>query len=88
MDETKEGLENEEDVYTPEGREAAMEDGSLTGEDEGFMQGYEQDENAVKCANCKKILEDDFIEEEVNEEQLRFCSDECAREYEKKQKET
>ena len=88
MDKTKEGEESEEDVYTSEGREAAREDDTLTGTDEGFMQGYEQDEGTATCANCKSVLEDDFIEEEINEEQLRFCSEECPREYEKKQKET
>ena len=92
MKKTKEELEQEielgekeEDPYTKEGRHAAVEDDSLTDSDEGFMAGYEQGEDSTKCATCKKILEDDFIEEEFEEETLRFCSENCAEKYEKKQ---
>ena len=39
-----------------------------------------------KCSNCKKILEEDFTEEEFHGELLKFCSDKCASEYEKQHK--
>ncbi|MBU2639952.1 MAG: hypothetical protein KKG75_04585 [Nanoarchaeota archaeon] len=86
VEEEVEQEEKEEDLYTPEGREAAEEDDEITNVEEGFMEGYDEDESAAKCANCKKILEEDFLEEEFHGELLRFCSDNCAREYEKEHK--
>ena len=84
LEEDMEQGELEEDLYTPEGRETAEEEDEITDVEEGFMEGYDEDEKAAKCANCKKILEEDFIEEEFHGELLKFCSDYCARQYEKK----
>jgi len=88
---TKEELERDietgdadEDIYTDAGREIAEEDDAITDVEAGVMEGFEEDEAAVKCANCKKILEEDFIEEELGGELLRFCSEQCARDYENK----
>ena len=78
--------EKGEDLYTPEGRESAEEADEITNVEEGFMQGYEADESAAKCANCKKILQEDFIEEDFAGELLKFCSEKCATEYEKQHK--
>lgn len=78
--------EETEDIYTDEGREKAEESDEITDVEEGFMEGYEEDEDAAKCSNCKKILEEDFLEEEFHGELLKFCSDKCAREYEKQHK--
>jgi len=33
----------EEDVYSEEGRESAVEDDEISAEEDGFMQGYEED---------------------------------------------
>ena len=33
----------EEDVYSEEGRESAVEDDEISAEEEGFMQGYDED---------------------------------------------
>ena len=94
MPKTKEELEEEvesgdreEDIYTEEGRETAEEDDTITDSEEGFMEGYEEGDSAVKCANCGTILEDDFIEREINGEEFRFCSEECAETFKKRNKE-
>lgn len=78
--------DKEEDIYTDEGREVAEEDDMITNEEEGFMEGYEEQSRATKCAKCKVILEDDFIEEEINGEEYRFCSEKCAETFKKPKK--
>ncbi len=78
--------EREEDPYTEEGREVALDDDSLTDVDEAFMKGYDGDNFMAKCATCGKILEEDFIEEEFDDTTYCFCSEECANKFEKKRK--
>ena len=73
----------EEDVYSdPE--ELLEDEDELDDVDEGFMKGYNDSEVVFKCANCKKIIEDTVIEEEFDDELLKFCSQECLSEYEEK----
>jgi len=90
MPQTKEQIEQdieagdkEEDIYTEAGRETAEDDDSITNEEEGCMEGYEEGDKAVKCAKCGKILEDDFIEREIDGEEYRFCSETCAESFKK-----
>lgn len=90
MKKTKEQIERDielgkkdEDIYTGAGREVAEEEDEISDVEEGFMEGYEEDEHAAKCANCKKILKDDYIEEEFDDEILKFCSERCASKYER-----
>ena len=72
----------DEDIYSNTGREELIEEeDEITDVDEGFMQGYEEGEKMAMCPNCKKLLEDDFVEQELNDETYRFCSDECATKY-------
>lgn len=72
----------EEDVYTEKGREELMENDEISDTEEGFVQGFEEEEKVVECANCKKILvTEDFVEEAIDGDIVRFCSDECAEEY-------
>ena len=75
--------EKEESPYSEPGREAALEEDSLTDADEGFMQGYESGGSAATCASCGKILEDDFVEKEIDGKIYRFCCDKCASDFEK-----
>lgn len=76
--------EFEEDVYTEEGQEELVENDEITDIEEGIMEGYEEGEHEAKCAQCKKILiDEDFIEEEIDGKHLRFCSEECATKFEK-----
>jgi len=78
--------DREEDIYTEEGREVAEEDDMITNEEEGFMEGYEEQERATKCAKCKMLLEEDFIEEEIEGDEYRFCSERCAETFKKPKK--
>ena len=80
-DEFEEG-KFEEDVYTEKGREELIENDEISDAEEGFVQGFEEEEKLVECANCKKVLvTEDFVEKNIDEDIIRFCSDECAEEY-------
>ena len=75
-DEFEEG-KFEEDVYTEKGREELIENDEISDAEEGFVQGFEEEEKLVECANCKKILvTEDFVEKKIDEGIIRFCSDE------------
>ena len=80
----KDNDEDEEDIYEDKSREGMLEDDDITAEDEGFMKGYEQEKSMAECARCHKILVRDFIEMEVGDETLRFCSEKCAEKYKPK----
>ena len=70
---------SEDDVYSEKGLEELEESDEINELEEGFMEGYEEGEHQAKCANCKKVLVgEDFIEEELDGENYRFCSEECA----------
>jgi len=77
--------EHEGDIYDEEGREELLEDDEIQDSEEGFVEGYEHGEHEAKCANCGIILNDlaeNIIEEEINGEYYRFCSEECADKFE------
>lgn len=78
-------LDSEEDIYSEKGAEDLLEDeDEIDDIDEGFMKGYNEGEKVAVCANCKKVLEGGVVEEDVDDETLRFCSTECATAYEEK----
>ena len=79
--------EHEEEIYEEGARQEAEEDDEIDELEEGFMQGYEN-ENMANCGNCKKVLEKEVIEEEFDGEIHRFCSEKCAEEFETKRTET
>jgi len=77
----------DDDVYSEEGREELVEEDAITDQEEGFVKGYEQEEKIAFCNECGKVLVDEnFIEMEVEDSVLRFCSRECAEEYTKSTK--
>ena len=86
------GEDDYEEVSTDQGdgdvssdpEELPEDEDTLDDVDEGFMKGYNDSEVVVKCANCKKMIEDEVIEEEFDDEKLKFCSQECLNEYEEK----
>ena len=84
FEEFGEGVEKEDDLYSEEGREKSIDDDEIDEVEEGFMQGYDAGERLTKCALCHKLLADDFVEEELNDEIYRFCSDEHAESYKRK----
>ena len=74
-----EDKQGDEDIYSNTGREELIdEEDEITDVDEGFMKGYEEGEKTTVCPNCHKLLEDDVVEQEFDEETYRFCSSDCA----------
>ena len=71
-------------IYSEKGREDLMEnEDEITDVDEGFMKGYNQSTESMKCAGCKKILDGpEVIEKEFNEKNYKFCSQHCLTEFE------
>ena len=86
VDEDDEGVNPEEDadLYTQEGMEEAEESDVIDEVEEGFMMGYEEGEKMAKCGNCGKVLKEDIVEREINDEIYRFCSIRCADKFEEK----
>ncbi len=79
---TEEKEDRDEDIYSDESREEMMdEEDEITDVDEGFMKGYGEGEKAAVCANCGRVLDEDFVEQEFHDEMYRFCSSDCANEY-------
>jgi len=74
--------DSDEGIYSEEGREELIDkEDEITDTDEGFMQGYDEGEKLAMCALCKTILEDNFVEREIDGEIYRFCSDKHAEIY-------
>lgn len=73
--------EESEEIYEDEGREEMIENEEISAEEEGFMKGYEEDESPTECARCHKLLGRNFVESEIDNETLRFCSEKCAAAY-------
>jgi YHS domain-containing protein len=71
--------EDEADIYSENSRSELVEDGEMSPEEEGFMEGFEGDGRQIACAECKRIIidPDDAIETEINNEMYLFCSEEC-----------
>ena len=72
------------DLYDDKERQEEMYADEISDVEEGFVEGYEHGEHQSSCANCRQELVEDFVEEEFNGHTYRFCSTECALEYEKK----
>ncbi|MEM4756093.1 MAG: hypothetical protein QW594_03085 [Candidatus Woesearchaeota archaeon] len=68
-------------VYDDENREELIDDDEITAEEEGFMKGYNDDENY--CMNCGSLIEpNQKVEKEIDGKMFNFCSEECAEMYE------
>ncbi|HLC72251.1 MAG TPA: hypothetical protein VJH37_01595 [Candidatus Nanoarchaeia archaeon] len=78
------GIEEKEEGIYSDPEELLEDEDELDDVDEGFMKGYNESEVVVKCAQCKKIIEDEVVQEEFDDEVLKFCSQECLNEYEEK----
>ena len=75
--------DEEFNVYNEENREELVDAGEIEPEEDGFMQGYNEESDPSKCANCGKTLVRDFIEEKIKDETYRFCCDDCASKFER-----
>lgn len=78
--------EKEETVYDDTGREKLMEDDEISPEEEGFMEGAEEDGEQGKCANCGAALMDaeSTFETKLDGKTYWFCSDHCLEKYKEK----
>ncbi len=88
-DEDEEKQERDEDnndsgIYSGEEREELIDDeDEITDIDEGFMQGYNEGSEKLKCASCKTKLEgDEVITKEFKGKTYKFCSQHCLTEFE------
>lgn len=72
--------EKEEDIYEEEPRDELEEDAEITPEEEGFMEGYEEEQKAVECQKCGRVIieKEDAVKKEINGEHYIFCSPRCA----------
>lgn len=78
--------EEDEDVYTEEGREKLTDDDEISPEEEAFMEGAEEGELG-NCATCEKPIgeaRESVIEKEFNGIIYWFCSNKCAKNFKKK----
>ena len=77
--------EEEDSIYNEDYLEESEEDDEIDELEEGFMKGYDQEDNET-CAKCEKVLTDfeDTIELESNDKVFKFCSEKCADKFKKK----
>lgn len=79
-----EGEEGEKDIYSEEGREDLVEDDEIEPWEQGFMQGAEGGGQGAKCRKCgKPLIDKEIVEKEIDDENYRFCCEECAKKFEK-----
>jgi ribosomal protein S26 len=63
--------------------EQMVESGGLDSTEEGFIKGYEDDEEVIECAECGSAVPDEKkVCKVVNEESYTFCSEDCSKEFE------
>lgn len=77
-------VDQDNNIYDDNQAESMEEQDEIDEVEEGFMKGYEEGEKIAKCAQCKKVLEDNIVESEINGDTFRFCSEECAEKFRKK----
>lgn len=73
--------DEEQDVYTDEGRESLEEDGEIAPWEEGFSKGASQRGESANCAHCSNVLgdeESEVFERKYNNRLYFFCSESCA----------
>jgi hypothetical protein len=75
--------EKNEDVYSEEGREKLVEDGEISPEEEGFMEGANDAGQLGKDALTGEPLMDveDVVETEIDGKMYRFVNAENARKF-------
>lgn len=73
-------------VYTAAGREILEEDDEISPEEEGFMEGAENDGEQGKCANCGAALlnAENTFETKIDGKTYWFCSNKCIKHYKEK----
>ena len=64
------------------GEEGTVEEGGVDSSEEAFMRGYNDESDAIECAECGAIAGEDKVEKEINGEKQVFCTELCAKEFE------
>jgi len=60
-----------------------LEQEGLESTEEGFMEGYADDEKVDECAECGSAVDDEKrLGKEIDGESYVFCSKDCAEEFE------
>ncbi len=68
------GIEERED-------EGTVEDDMISSEEEGFLRGYEEEEEVLTCEECGVAIHGTPCVKVIAGETHRFCSEECAEEF-------
>jgi formamidopyrimidine-DNA glycosylase len=69
---------NEDEDVTAE---QLVEQDGMDGTEEGFMQGYSEEEEVIECAECGTAIHEKKITKEIDGESLNFCSVTCVVDY-------
>lgn len=77
-------MKDDESINEKDHSEGQVSDeGSLESSEEGFMEGYANDEEVEECTECGLAIDGEKkVVREIEGEQLVFCSKACADEYE------
>ena len=83
MDEYDREVDSEENEASD-----VTEDPESTSEEEGFLKGYNEDEEVKVCEECGTALREGkkSFHKEINGEEHVFCSKSCAEDYEETMK--
>jgi YHS domain-containing protein len=78
-------MAEDDDIYNTEQREEQEADDEISPVEEGFMKGYEE-KDSVDCAQCRKVIVEEgaSVDQEIDGETVRFCSEHCADKYKRK----
>lgn len=83
----KEKEEEDRGVYDDEKREELLEGDEISSGEAAFMEGYE-DTETVLCENCEtRIPLENHFEKEFDKKKHKFCSNNCALEWQENQRE-
>ena len=59
----------------------STEDGEISSEEEGFLKGFEDDEEVEECAECGSAVHEEPVRKVIEGESMTFCSNACAVDY-------
>ncbi len=61
----------------------AVEQTNMESTEEGFVQGYAEDDEVLECAECGgAVKEEKKVVRQIEEDSYTFCSKDCADEFE------
>jgi YHS domain-containing protein len=78
------------DEYVEEKEEVDLvEDDEMSPEEQGFINGFENEEDSTNCAYCKSIIinQEKALSQEIENKTYLFCSQECQDNFQEDQEE-